>query len=144
MILIDANLLLYASDTASVHHEAASRWLESTLSEPEPVGLAWVALLAFLRIGTNPRLRKDALSFAEAAAIVADWLERPMVTLLNPGERHWETLCDLMAKGQARGSLIMDAHLAALAIEHGAILATSNRDFARFPGLKFFNPLDKL
>ena len=144
MILIDANLLLYASDTASVHHQTARRWLERTLSEPEPVGLAWVALLAFLRIGTNPRLRKDALSFAEAAAIVADWLERPMVTLLNPGERHWETLCDLMAKGQARGSLIMDAHLAALAIEHGAILATSDRDFARFPGLKFFNPLDKL
>jgi toxin-antitoxin system PIN domain toxin len=87
---------------------------------------------------------ENPLSVDEAAAIVADWLERPMVTLLNPGERHWETLCDLMAKGQARGSLIMDAHLAALAIEHGAILATSDRDFARFPGLKFFNPLDKL
>lgn len=144
MILIDANLLLYASDTASIHHEAARRWLETTLSEPEPVGLAWVALLAFLRVGTNPRLRKDALSFAEAAAFVADWLERPMVTLLNPGERHWETLFDLMTRGQAHGSLIMDAHLAALAIEHGAILATSDRDFARFPGLKFFNPLDKL
>ena len=144
MILIDANLLLYASDTASVHHETSRRWLETTLSGQEPVGLAWVALLAFLRVGTNPRLRKDALSFAEAAAIVADWLERPMVTLLNPGERHWEALCDLMAKGQAHGPLIMDAHLAALAIEHGAILATSDRDFARFPGLRFFNPLDKL
>jgi toxin-antitoxin system PIN domain toxin len=144
MILIDANLLLYASDAASVHHEAARRWLETTLSEPEPVGLAWVALLAFLRVGTNPRLRKDAPTVEEASAIVADWLDRPMVTLINPGERHWDILRNIMSKGQARGPLVTDAHLAALAIEHGATLATSDRDFARFPGLKFFNPLDKL
>jgi uncharacterized protein len=142
MILIDANLLLYASDTASVHHEAARRWLETTLSQPEPVGLAWVALLAFLRVGTNPRVRADALSLAEATAIVADWLERPMVVLVNPGERHWEILRDLMTKGQAHGLLIMDAHLAALAIEHGASLATSDRDFTRFPGLRILNPLN--
>jgi toxin-antitoxin system PIN domain toxin len=141
MILIDANLLLYASDTASVHHHAARRWLETTLSEPEPVGLAWVVLLAFLRVGTNSRLRRDALSLPEAAAIVAGWLERPMVVLLNPGERHWEILRDLMTKGQAYGSLIMDAHLAALAIEHGATLATTDRDFTRFPGLRILDPL---
>ncbi|MGD1104787.1 MAG: type II toxin-antitoxin system VapC family toxin [Terriglobia bacterium] len=144
MILIDANLLLYASDTASIHHEPARRWLESTLSDAEPIGLAWVALLAFLRVGTNPRLRKNAFTLAEAATIVAGWLPRPMVTLVNPGERHWKILCDMMTQGQARGPLVTDAHLAALAIEHGAILATSDRDFARFPGLKFFNPLDKL
>ena len=144
MILIDANLLLYASDTASIHHEPARRWLETTLSEAEPVGLAWAALLAFLRVGTNPRLRKDAFTIEEAAAIVVDWLDRPMVTVVNPGERHWEILRDMMTKGQARGPLVTDAHLAALAIEHGAVLATSDRDFARFPGLKFFNPLDKV
>jgi toxin-antitoxin system PIN domain toxin len=144
MILIDANLLLYASDTASIHHEPARRWLETTLSEAEPVGLAWAALLAFLRVGTNPRLRKDAFTIEEAAAIVVDWLDRPMVTVVNPGERHWEILRDIMTKGQARGPLVTDAHLAALAIEHGAVLATSDRDFARFPGLKFFNPLDKV
>ena len=144
MTLIDANLLLYASDTASIHHEPARRWLETTLSQAEPVGLAWVALLAFLRVGTNPRLRKNAFTLAEAAAIVTGWLDRPMVTLVNPGERHWEIFRDVMTKGQARGPLITDAHLAALAIEHGATLATSDRDFARFPGLKFFNPLDKL
>jgi hypothetical protein len=103
-----------------------------------------VALLAFLRVGTNPRIRKDAFTVEEAAAIVAGWLARPTITLLNPGERHWEILRDMMTKGQARGPLVTDAHLAALAIEHGAILATSDRDFARFPGLKFFNPLDKL
>ncbi len=144
MIVLDANLLLYATDTASVHHPAARRWLEATFSEPEPVGLAWVALLAFLRVGTNPRIRKDALTVEEAAAIVAGWLARPTITLLNPGERHWEILRDLVTQGQARGPLITDAHLAALAIEHGATIATTDRDFARFPGLKFFNPLDKL
>jgi hypothetical protein len=141
MILIDANLLLYASDAASAHHEPARRWLETIFSEPEPVGLAWVALLAFLRVGTDPRLRKDAPTLEEAAGIVTDWLDRPMVTLVNPGERHWQILRDLMTEGQARGPLIMDAHLAALAIEHGALLATTDRDFARFPGLRFFNPL---
>jgi toxin-antitoxin system PIN domain toxin len=144
MILVDANLLLYAYDAASVHHAPARRWLETTLSAVEPVGLAWVALLAFLRVGTNPRLRREAPTVEEAAAIVADWLERPMVTLVNPGERHWEILHEMMIKGQARGLLVTDAHLAALAIEHGATLATCDRDFARFPGLKFFNPLDKL
>jgi hypothetical protein len=87
---------------------------------------------------------ENPLSVDEAAALVADWLERPMVTLLNPGERHWEILYNLMTTGQARGPLVMDAHLAALAIEHGATLATCDRDFALFPGLKFFNPLDKL
>jgi hypothetical protein len=144
MIVIDANLLLYASDTASVHHQASRQWLENTLSGSEPVGLAWVAVFAFLRVGTNPRLRKDAFTVEEAAAIVAGWLTRPTITLLNPGERHWEILRDLMTRGQARGPLVTDAHLAALAIEHGATLATTDRDFARFPGLKFFNPLDKV
>ena len=142
MILIDANLLLYASDTTSVHHRAARQWLENTLSEPEPVGLAWAALLAFLRVGTNPRIRKDAFTLTEAATIVAGWLERPNVTLLNPGERHWEILREMMTNGQARGPLVTDAHLAALAIEHGCALATTDRDFARFPGLESFNPLD--
>jgi|SRR5271157_96496 len=144
MIVVDANLLLYAHDAGSVHHQAARQWLENTLSGDEPVGFAWVALLAFLRVGTNPRLRKDAPTIEEAAAIVAGWLARPTITLLNPGERHWQILRDMMTKGQARGPLVTDAHLAALAIEHGAALATTDRDFARFPGLKFFNPLDKV
>jgi len=144
MILIDANVLLYAYDPSSPHHEAARDWLEAAFSEPEPVGLAWMTVLAFLRIGTSPRPLENPLSVDEATAIVAEWLERPTVALLNPGERHWTTLCEVLAKGQAHGPLIMDAHLAALAIEHGATLATCDRDFARFPGLKFFNPLDKI
>jgi uncharacterized protein len=142
MIVVDANLLLYAHDAGAVHHAAARRWLESVLSGDETVGLSWAVLLAFVRVGTNPRLRKDAPTVEEASAIVAGWLERPSVTLLNPGERHWEILRNLMVKGQARGPLVTDAHLAALAIEHGAVLATTDRDFARFPGLKFFNPIE--
>jgi len=143
MIVVDANLLLYAADISSVHHQASRRWLEYTLSGDELVGLTWATLLAFLRIGTNPHIRKDAFTIQEAAAIVSGWLDRPTVTLLNPGERHWEILRDLMAKGQARGPLVTDAHLAVLAIEHGAALATTDCDFARFPGLKFFNPIER-
>jgi hypothetical protein len=142
MIVVDANLLLYAHDAGSAHHSTAHLWLENTLSGNETIGLAWVAVLAFLRVATNPRLRRDAPTLDEATAIVSGWLERPNVTLLNPGERHWEILRELMTKGQARGALVTDAHLAALAIEHGCTLATTDRDFARFPGLNFFNPLD--
>jgi hypothetical protein len=142
MIAIDANLLLYASDTSAAHHQASRRWLENTLSSEESIGIAWAVVLAFLRVGTNPRIRRNAFSLQEAVDIVAGWLERPNVTLLNPGERHWEILRAMMSKGQARGPLITDAHLAALAIEHGAALASTDRDFARFPGLNFFNPLD--
>jgi len=142
MIAIDANLLLYASDTSAADHQASRRWLEDTLSSEEPIGIPWAAVLAFLRVGTNPRIRRNAFSLDEAIAIVAGWFERPTVTLLNPGERHWDILREMMTKGQARGPLVTHAHLAALAIEHGAALATTDRDFARFPGLKFFNPLE--
>ncbi len=141
MILIDANLLLYAFDLSSPHHQAARRWLTATLSSPEPVALAWATILAFLRLGTEPRLLRRPLTTAEASAIVSEWLERPNVTVLAPGERHWALLNRLLAEGQVKGALVTDAHLAALAIEHGATVATVDRDFARFPGLRFFNPL---
>ena len=142
MILVDANLLLYAYDPSSPQHVAARNWFEATVSGPEPMGLEWATLLAFVRIGTSPHALEHPLSLAEAEAIVSDWLDRPTVTLLNPGERHWQILRDLMIRGQVRGPLVRDAHLAALSIEHGAELATTDRDFARFPGLKFFNPLE--
>ncbi len=141
MILVDANILLYAYDPSSPHHLAARGWFETTIAKPNHVGLTWMTLLAFVRIGTSPRPLEHPLSTHEAAAIVSGWLEHPTVTILNPGERHWEILRDLMTKGQAHGPLIMDAHLAALAIEHGATLATTDRDFTRFPGLRILNPL---
>jgi hypothetical protein len=141
MILIDANVLLYAYDPSSPHHQDARVWFETAISKPGNIRLAWMTLLAFVRISTSPGPLEHPLSTAEALAIVSGWLEHPTVTIPNPGERHWEILCDLMTKGQAHWPLIMDAHLAALAIEHGATLATTDRDFTRFPGLRILNPL---
>jgi len=144
LILIDANLLLYAYNASSQAHEPARAWFEKVLSEPAPVRLAWISVLAFLRIGTNPRAFPSPLSVAEGVAIVSSWLERPNVGILSPGDRHWKILSQLLAAAQARGPLASDAHLAALAIEHGAILYTSDRDFARFPGLRFQDPLGRV
>ncbi len=142
MILIDANLLLYAYNSSLEHHQRAREWLEEVLSKPaEPVHLAWVTILGFLRISTNPRAFPKALSVKEALAIVSEWLSLPTVHVLDPGERHWDILTSLLSQGQARGPLVMDGHLAALAIEHGAVLCTSDKDFARFPGLRLLNPL---
>jgi len=142
MILIDANLLLYAYGAASEHHAKARPWLEFVLSRAEPVGLAWVTILAFLRIGTDSRLQGRPLLMREAISIVNEWLSRPNVAVLEPGERHWSILSRLLPESQARGPLVMDAHLAALAIEHGATVATNDRDFTRFPGLGLEYPLD--
>jgi uncharacterized protein len=142
MILIDANVLFYAYDGVSSHHAKARDWLDAALSHEPAVRFSWTTLLAFIRIATNPRAAERPLSTAQAAAIVASWLAVPSVGVLSPTARHWSILCDLLDKGQARGNLVMDAHLAALAIEHGATLCTTDRDFLRFPGLKIENPIE--
>jgi toxin-antitoxin system PIN domain toxin len=142
VILCDANLLLYAYDASAPQHARSRQWLEATLSGEEPVGIAWLTVLAFLRISTNPRALAHPLTLAEAAAIVSSWLARPGVTIPAPGPGHWDLLQRVLAGAQARGPLVTDAHLAALAIEHGAQLASADRDFARFQGLRFVNPLD--
>ena len=141
MIIPDANLLLYAYNTASEEHTKAREWLEAVLSGSEPVGLCWPVILAFLRIATNPRILPRPLSRTEATVVVADWLEQPQTIILLPAENHWTILQRMLSQGKASGALISDAHLAALAIEHGATLYTTDRDFTRFPGLKFENPL---
>jgi toxin-antitoxin system PIN domain toxin len=141
LTLIDANLVLYAFDLSSPHHRAAHRWLSATLSSPEPLALPWATILAFLRLSTDPRLLRRPLTIAEASATVSEWLALPNVSVPSPGDRHWAILSRLLTEGQVRGALVTDAHLAALAIEHGATIATVDRDFARFPGLRFFNPL---
>jgi toxin-antitoxin system PIN domain toxin len=142
MILVDANLLLHAYNPRSAHHEAARRWLEAALSGRERVRFAWMTLWAFLRISTNPRVFERPLTIAQAEAIVSSWLEQPGAGLLEPSERHWELFRSLTGPGQVSGPLVMDAALAAIALEHGATLATTDRDFARFGGLKWANPLE--
>lgn len=141
MILTDANLLLYAYNVDATEHDASRRWLETQLSGSDLFCFAWQTITAFLRISTNQRAFAAPLSTNEATSIVTEWLERPQTVILTPGERHWALFQDLLDSGQAKGPLVMDAHLAALALEHGAALASTDRDFSRFPGLQLINPL---
>ena len=141
MIFIDANFLLYAYDRSSDPHAAAKAWLESVLSGDEEVRFALMTLLAFVRIAMNPAVFRRPLSHQEAIRHVTGWLRQPVAEIAQPTRRHWSLLEDLTGSGQARGPLVMDAHLAALVIEHGASLRATDRDFARFPGLRFEDPL---
>jgi hypothetical protein len=141
MILVDANLLLYAYDSSSRRHDQARAWLEARFGEAEPIRVALVSVLAFLRIITNRRLYANPLDPVEALGIVAEWLARPNVALLEPTERHWPILERLLEAAQASGPLLMDAHLAALAVEHGARLYSTDSDFTRFADLVWENPL---
>ncbi len=142
MILIDANVLIYAYHPAAEKHQRSKEWLERTFESGERVGLSWTIVLAFLRVTTSPKPFSIPLTSEEAAAIVTAWFSYPAVSILEPTERHWTILSRLLAEGQARGPLVMDAHLAALAIEHGATLCTTDRDFTRFKGLRLLNPLE--
>jgi toxin-antitoxin system PIN domain toxin len=142
MMLVDANLLLYAYDPRSSRHAASKEWLEEALSGTELVRFAWTTLWAFLRISTSPRVFEHPLTLDEALAAIDSWLGQPVAGILEPSERHWEMLKDLAARAQVKGPLVMDAAIATLAIEHGATLQTTDVDFARFPGLKWRNPLE--
>lgn len=141
MILVDANLLLYAYHPRAEQHLASRRWLEAVLAGPDLVRFAWLTLWAFLRISTNPRVFEHPLSRTEAEAAVSSWLAQPVAGILDPGERHWEILRDQVREGQATGPLVMDAVVAAIAVEHGATLYTTDRDFSRFSKLKVANPI---
>jgi toxin-antitoxin system PIN domain toxin len=142
LILIDANLLLYAYHPRAPQHERSREWLSTTLNGSALVRFTWLTLWAFLRIGTNSRVFAQPLTVAEAEAIVSSWLSRPNAGVLEPGERHWEILSGLVRDGQTTGALVMDAVLAAIALEHGAILCSTDRDFSRFRGLRWVNPLE--
>lgn len=142
MIVLDANILLYAYDASSIFHAQARAWVEETLSSGLPVGLPWQTAAAFLRIATNPALQGRRFTIEEAARIVDQWVEQPNVRLLAPGESHWPVFRRMLAEGQAGGPLATDAALAALTIEFGGVLHSTDRDFARFPGLRWSNPLE--
>ena len=141
MILVDANLLIYAIDTDASLHLPAREWLEEAFSGTTRIGLPWIVLLAFLRITTRPRLLVRPLSLGEATDYVDSWLEQPFVESVSPGPSHWGILRSLLAASGTAGNLTSDAHLAALAIEHKAAVFSTDHDFGRFPGVKHVNPV---
>lgn len=141
MILSDVNLLLYAYDSTSAHHERAKTWLEERLSGVEAFGFAWATLLAFLRLASSARVFESPFRVEESLHIVDAWLAAPCATVLHPGPRHALLLRQLLEPLGAAGNLTTDAHLAALALEHDAELCSADADFSRFPGLRWSNPL---
>ena len=141
MILVDANILLYAEDSLSPRHQQARLWWDDQLSGSGPVCLCWPVLSAFIRIGTNPRVFEQPLSLEQALARVQSWLDQPCSRVIRPTEQHWTIFKKMLKDGQAVANLVSDAHLAALAVEHGCDLASTDSDFSRFPNLKWINPL---
>jgi toxin-antitoxin system PIN domain toxin len=141
VILVDANVLLYAEDSLSPYHDTAREWWDAQLSGRSPVCLCWTVLIAFVRIGTNRQVFEHPLSLKDAICRVQSWIDQPSTRLIYPTEQHWQVLQELLEEGQTVGNLVTDAHLAALAIEHGCQLYSTDSDFARFPKLKWKNPL---
>lgn len=137
----DLNLLIYAVDRSSHSHASAGRWWNELLSGTETVAFGWTVLLGFLRLTTNPRIMQAPLTADEALDYVDRWLSHPVTTTIDPGPRHTSILRDLLSGAGTAGNLVSDAHLAALAIEHGGELCSADHDFARFPGLRWVNPL---
>jgi toxin-antitoxin system PIN domain toxin len=138
--LLDVNILLYAYDRDAVHHLAAAQWVKHLIDGPEAIGLPWITLWAFVRLSTNPRVVANPKTAKEAFQIIREWLALPGVIVVQPGPRHAELLERLVIDGRAAGPLTTDAALAALAIEHGATLASTDRDFSRFPDLRLGKP----
>ena len=141
MILVDANILIYALDRDSPSHTPARRWLEDAFSGSEPIGLAWIVLLAFLRLVTRDGILRRPLDEAKALAYVDEWVELPVSRIVTPTEAHWGVLRGLLSQAGTAGNLTNDAHLAALALEHNAKICSADHDFLRFPGAQLINPL---
>lgn len=140
-MLVDANILLYAVDRASPEHANARSWLETQLTGQRRVGIPWQSLTAFIRIATHPRATPRPLPVGEAWAIVESWLAVPVVWIPGPTENHAGVFGALLEKYRPVGNLVTDAHLAAIAIEHGSELISADTDFARFSELRWRNPL---
>jgi len=140
VILLDANLLVYANDADSPHHSEARSWFEDTINAPARVGLPWPTLLAFVRLLGNPRITRRPIPLEQTWSRVRQWLLRPNVWVPGATDRHESVMSGLL-DGESRADLVNDAHLAALAIEHGLTVCSADRDFARFPGVRWENPL---
>jgi uncharacterized protein len=143
MKLLDANVLLYAYNADSPRHTAARIWLESAFNAEETLALPWQTLLAFVRIATNPRATHKPLSGDQACEIVSQWLARPNVTVIDPGERFWEIFRKQVSEARVSGPLVSDTALAALCLEQGATLYSTDKDFRRFQGLTLVDPLEE-
>jgi toxin-antitoxin system PIN domain toxin len=141
VIVCDANLLIYSYNAGSSSHAKARAWVEEIFSGIEVVGLPWQAASAFLRVMTNKKLPGERFSMAQAAQIVDLWLARSNVRVLIPGDHYWPLFRRMLIEGQASGALVSYAEIAALTVEYGGVLYTADRDFARFPGLRWVNPL---
>jgi len=141
VILVDANLLVYSKMAGVPEHAAAREWLDARLGGTAKVGLPWPSLLAFLRLVTNRRIFERPMTLAAAWDQVEAWLRQPSAWIPQPTEGHREILGGLVADAGERGTLVPDLHLAALALEHGLILCSTDADFARFGGLRWENPL---
>jgi toxin-antitoxin system PIN domain toxin len=141
VILVDANLLLYAANRAAPEHERAREWLDGRLNGSAPVGLPWPSLLAFVRLATNPLVVRTPATLPQAWRQVQDWLECRPAWTPAPGDAHRAILRELLAAPWMTSRLVPDAHLAALAVEHGLTLHSTDGDFSRFPRLRWENPL---
>lgn len=141
MKVLDLNLLLYAIDSDSVHHEDARAFVERALNTDEAVALPWVVVLGFLRVSTSRRVFTAPITAEQALGVVDGWLARPNVVTLAPDREHWSTLRALMRETGTSGNLTIHSHLAALAIERGAELCSTDADFARYPRLHWVDPV---
>ena len=141
MIVPDINVLLYAYDADSPSHTKAATWWRQCLSGTEPVGLAQVVVSGFVRVGTSARVFRRPMTPGEAAKHVRTWLAQPVVQVLDSGPRQVEHVLDLLERIGTAGNLVTDAQIAAIALEHNAVVQTSDSDFVRFPGVRWFNPI---
>ncbi len=141
MILVDANLLLFAVDRKSPFHRTAAAWLETRLNSSSPVGIPWQSIGAFLRISTHPRASAAPLSADEAWTHVAAWLGCDVVWTPQPTERHAQVLAGLLGRYRVAGNLVPDAMLAAIALEHGLTVCSADSDFALFTEVAWENPV---
>jgi toxin-antitoxin system PIN domain toxin len=143
MMLPDVNLLVYAVDETSPFHGRARRWWDDVLSSTATVGLCYPSVLGFVRLTTNRRMFDSPLSVVDALDLVQSWLDQSNAMLLAPTERHWPILCELLRSSAAGADLTTDAHIAAYAIEHVGTVYSNDRDFGRFEGLRWKNPLGR-
>jgi uncharacterized protein len=142
-VLLDANVLLWAHHRQFHQHEPARSWLGATLTSTPVVGIPWPSVLAFLRISTHSRALERPLELAIAWSVVSGWLSRPNVRTPVPTEAHADRLAEMLVSGRATADHTSDAHLAALAIEWGLVLVSADRDFARYPGLRWHDPSEE-